>query len=396
MHRTLGLRSSTATTVQQFKNPQEGLGPLTRGFAGYRYIKPSISQVLLGVSNGHTSSSQNPLSFFCSNDKTNVRLLGWPEDPTGSAARLSQWETEGVMHRDPESIYVMEYSVNGVTVCGILVEVDLSKGAGSRIVPHEHTDSTRTMGMREHFSMARVDIEPILLVQHMTSIARTLIDTIKMTAATSIVTRPPDFMCRIWRVTDPDLASKLHIELGKCQTLVADGHHRLASHSSIGHVLAMITDINRNSLRLGAIHRIIHNTSLREVESRTAGVTFREIDPPYGDAEGVLENCNPHQLLVTDGTSWRIASLNRGCSLDISALHFAIAPISEETSRQWSYSHAIPEAICIAKRKQGVAFLLHPPSLPLVLKYAATGQLLPEKATSFWPKPLASMVVRTF
>ena len=200
MHRTLGLRSSTATTVQQFKNPQEGLGPLTRGFAGYRYIKPSISQVLLGVSNGHTSSSQNPLSFFCSNDKTNVRLLGWPEDPTGSAARLSQWETEGVMHRDPESIYVMEYSVNGVTVCGILVEVDLSKGAGSRIVPHEHTDSTRTMGMREHFSMARVDIEPILLVQHMTSIARTLIDTIKMTAATSIVTRPP-------RLHVPNLAS---------------------------------------------------------------------------------------------------------------------------------------------------------------------------------------------
>lgn len=396
MRSAVDSRSSTTTIAQQFKNPQKGVGPLTRGFAGYRYIEPRMSQVLLEVSNGNSPSSRNPLSPFSSRDKTNVRLLSWPEDPTGSATRLTQWEAEGVVHHDLESIYIMEYSVNGVTVCGVLAEVDLSRGAGSRIVPHEHTDSTKTMGMRKHFSMARIDIEPILLVQRMTPIARALIDAIKTEAATSIVARPPDFTCRMWQVVNPDLTSRLHIELGKCQTLVADGHHRLVSHSSIGHVLAMITDISRNSLRIGAIHRIISNTSLQEVKSRTMDAAFKEIDPPRDNVEGLLSNCKPHQLLVTNGTSWMIASLNRSHPLDISALHSAIAPIFEEKSRHWLYSHEISEAICIAKKKQGVAFLLRPPSLPQVLKYAATGQLLPEKATSFWPKPLASMVVRTF
>ena len=395
MYKNLNPGSST-TTIRQFKKPRENLEPFTRGFAGYRYTDPHMSQVTLRPPNRNSSFQQNPFFSFGVTDKTNVRLLGWPENSTGSAALLTQLETEGVIRQDPESTYVMEYFVNNITVCGVLAEVDLSGDARSRIIPHEHTDCARTMAMRKHFNMARIDIEPILLVQRMTSIARIMIDTIKKTAATSVVEQPPDLTCRIWRVTDPDLTSKLHIELGKRQTLVADGHHRLISHSSIGNILAMITDISRDSLQLGAIHRIVSRTSLQEVESRTVGVTFREIDPPDNNVEELLTSCNHHQVLITDGTSWRAASLNHCQSLDIPALHFAVASISEAPYHHWSYTHDSSEATRIAKDKQGVAFLLRPPSLALVLKHAATGRLLPEKATSFWPKPPASMVVRTF
>ena len=54
------------------------------------------------------------------------------------------------------------------------------------------------------------------------------------------------------------------------------------------------------------------------------------------------------------------------------------------------------EAIKAAEQVNGVVILLPSPELSSIYEYISQGKLLPEKATSFWPKPPVSMVVRTY
>ena len=378
-------------------HPAEFPGPLTRGFTGYRYINPDIDQVAVDIEDGNESALRRQISACMARSATSVRHLGWPEDPSLSIERLACWENDGVICHDPESVYIVEYSVDNITVCGVLVEVDLSGAIGSRILPHEDISATRIASMRGHFSVGHVDIEPILLVQSMTSLARTVIDRTKKTAEATTSLQTPGMRYRVWRIDDPWTTATLHAELGRHQVMVADGHHRLASHSSIGHVLAMVTDAENFPLRLGAIHRIIPEISLDEIIANASSITFRNFTSNrQEDINNFLRECTKKEFIIGDGRRWKIALLRSDEALDVSAVHTAFAPATEEVNRHWVYRNQISAAIQVAMDRRGVVILLKPPHLSSIFKHISTGRLLPEKATSFWPKPPVSMVMRYF
>jgi uncharacterized protein (DUF1015 family) len=53
------------------------------------------------------------------------------------------------------------------------------------------------------------------------------------------------------------------------------------------------------------------------------------------------------------------------------------------------------DAVAAARRRRGTALLLPPPTFEQVLDAALAGRLLPEKATSFQPKPHVGVVMRS-
>lgn len=368
-------------------------GPRTRSFPGYRYVTPRMGQVSLELPDApRQRSPHSPETRI----RTNVRRLGWPANPAGFTQRLNAWESAGILRHDPESTYITEYAVDGVTVHGVIVELDLSEGLGTAILPHEAIDHAETSAMLNHFRDGRVDIEPILLIQRMTPFARILVRILKDARKIAAQVSSATTTSRIWRVEKSWATAALHAEFRKAPALVADGHHRLASHLAIGHALAMLIDTRGNSLHLGAIHRVINDITPAEVAA-AAGISVREsTHAPLRDPKQLLAEGGPHDFLISDGHCHLVASPCDEASLATSAIEAALGPILASTSRSWSFHHDPDDALRAAVTNHGVAILLQPPPLTSVLEHASSGRLLPEKATWFQPKPPVSMVIRRF
>lgn len=375
----------------------EAVGPRTRGFRGLRYVSPTEAQLDLGIDGGDHDAYRDETARLRDQDPYNIRHLAWPSSPMVAIARRRTWEVEHVLCRDPESTYLIEYSVGSHRVRGVLVEVDVSSSATVLgIIPHEDVDLERAKAMRGHVHVGRADIEPVLLVQDMTARARSLITILMRESNRVSVTVGKSRTVEVRRVED-SVATDLHAEFSRRIALIADGHHRYAAHAHVGHVLAMITDVKHMPLRLSAIHRLVRSLSLKELVAENGPVRYRPMPAvPAGGIDMALSLCRDDEFLVTDGENWVRGRLEDGLSADVVAMHTQFGPLVEARGLSWEYRHVAEDARVWAHVNGGTAFMLHPPQVAGVLKQVSGGARLPEKATSFWPKPELAMVIRVF
>ena len=323
------------------------------------------------------------------------------------AARLTSWQRRGQLRRDDTSaVYLHEYTAGGIIVRGLVGALDLSHLAARpeerAVHPHEGVHPVQADELAGRMDEMQMNPAPILLVQHGTSATRDLVHALLETPPAHAYTDRAGQQHRLWAITQPEDLAALDAALAGTRAMIADGHHRYAAYLRLQRQhpggphdfgLAMLVDQDETPLFLWAIHRVLVGPTLSELlaAATAGGAQVHTCEEPAAVAA-----LAPDTLVATDGTGW--ATIGLTTSPDraaVQVLHEEILPELQTPPQRIGYHHQVDDAHAHARRSHGVAVLMPAPDFDVVLRIVAGGRLLPEKATSFQPKPSLGVLIRS-
>jgi len=324
----------------------------------------------------------------------------------GVSQRLETWCRRGLAARDDvPALYLHEYSDSMLTVRGLVGCLDVSHLAASpverRVFPHEGVQPRQVTELAGRMAAMALNPAPILLVHRGPASVREV--------SREVRTRSPDReyvdhagqQHRVWAISDPERLEEVRAALVDARLLVADGHHRYAAYVAL-HArepspahrrgLVMVIDQDETPLFLGAIHRLLHGTRLDDLlaSASAAGAEVRTIDE--GEAVAALA---PHTLVLTDGRRWATARLDvpAGSALIQQLEKVLLAGLPRRPARI-GFAHSVTQALAQVRPDKVTAALLPAVDLDLIVDVVGAGGLLPQKATSFQPKPSLGSFIR--
>lgn len=335
-------------------------------------------------------------------DPASARAFGRPYSDV--ADRLRRWQQQGHLLRDPEpAVYVHEYTADGLTIRGLVAGLDVSHRTtdpdAAVVLPHEgvHERQARELAAR----MADMDLNPapILLVHRGPHRVRELVRSVLEGPADREFRDRAQRHNRVWGVRDPELLTELAAGLAHARPLIADGHHRYAAYLRLqerrpgtpaDRGLAMLVDQDDTPMFLGAIHRTLPQTRLTDLRDAAEGAA-RFVPASRAAAMAAL---GPSTMVATDGRSWACLELDPACGLAVQVLHERILRRLPRRGRRVTYHHAVDDALARLDPRS-VAVLMPAVEFDQVGRVAAEHRLLPEKATSFQPKPSLGVLMRS-
>jgi len=323
------------------------------------------------------------------------------------AARLARWERQGHISRDPEpALYLHEYTAGGITIRGLVGALDVSHRAATPekrvILPHEGIYPAQADDLADRMAEMRLNPAPILLVHRASPRLRALLTEAASGPPAHEFTDRAGQRHRIWALRGRATLDLVAAELAPTRALIADGHHRYAAYLRLqqrepggptDRGLAMLVDQDDTPLFLGAIHRTLLGTTMDDLRSAalTASLDYTELPE-----ERAVAGLGPDHLVVTDSRRWAVVTLDAGPDrAAVELLHDRLIPALPHGPRRVGYHHTVEEALAQAGPDTGVAVLLPAPEVDLVLRIAGDDRLLPEKATSFQPKPSLGVLIRS-
>ncbi|GAB3867016.1 DUF1015 domain-containing protein [Nocardioides maradonensis] len=322
------------------------------------------------------------------------------------ASRLSRWQARGLLERDTvPALYLHEYSSNGITIRGLVGALDVSRRATQpedrAVLPHEGIHPGQADDLAARMAEMRLNPAPILLVHNGTDHLRELIATVIAAPADHRFTDRSHQEHRIWAITSEALQAQIGSELGATKALIADGHHRYAAYLRLQRRepggpcdagLAMLVDQRETPLFLGPIHRTLKGTTFDDVRD-AADLLGLPLDV-VSEHDAVL-GLAADALPITDGEQWGLIKLQLTAQRTaVEVLHQDLLPALPHGPSAIDYHHTVDEALQAAKQPSTVGILLPAPPVDTVIEVAAANRLLPEKATSFQPKPSLGVLIR--
>ncbi|TCC02431.1 DUF1015 family protein [Kribbella soli] len=329
-----------------------------------------------------------------------VRLI-LPRDPDlgrgrydEPAHRLAGWQRDGVVVQDERpALYVYEQRLGSAVLCGLVGSLRLDP-TRQVVLPHEEVMPHWVDDRLQLMEATDADLEPILLAYADGGAASDAVDAARSGEPWVEAETYNGAEHRIWRIDDPDVLATIEQELAKHEAVIADGHHRYAAYlerqlrepyrptAEVG--LAMLVDYIRHPLTLDPIHRVVPGLDLVTVQSHTpAGWQMQP-----GRIEG-----DPDRISVTDGSSWLTLHTDSEAPT-VALLHEVLFPAWGVIEEDLSFHHTFSDALALAGPQQ-LAVELAAPRMDQVLRSAAQGVVLPQKATSFGPKPRVGLLFRT-
>jgi len=324
----------------------------------------------------------------------------------GVPQRLANWQRRGLARRDDEpALYLHEYSDSGLTVRGLVGCLDLTRLATGpddrQVFPHEGVHPQQVSELASRMGSMRINPAPILLVHRGPVEIREVSRKVRTGTPDQEYVDHAGQEHRVWAIRDPDQQQIVSDALSGAQLLVADGHHRYAAYVALNgrepspaHAsgLAMVIDHDETPLFLGAIHRLFHGTSLDHllVSAQAAGADVRIIS----ETEAVAALA-PDTLVLTDGETWAVARVDVPPGHAVVQLvdEVLLARLGRRPSRV-GFAHAVSQAMEQVRPGRVTAALLPAVDLDVVTAVVQSGGLLPEKATSFQPKPSLGSFIR--
>ena len=322
------------------------------------------------------------------------------------AQRLARWRSDGHLLEDPQAaVYVHEYTAAGLTVRGLVGALDLAHRADTAqeraVVPHEGVHPDQVADLAHRMETWELNPAPILLAHRGPSEVRALVDAAVGGPSLHEYVDRADQRHRVWAVPEPHRIDAINRALGRSRALIADGHHRFAAYLQMqqqhpGGVndrgLVMLVDQDDTPLFLGAIHRVLPGVTLDQLRAACPwSATVRSLG-----ADAAVAALAPDTIVATDGSGWATISLDlSGDRIAVEVLHEELLRTLDIPGRRVGYHHSVDQVLTRIKGVRGVAVLLPAPEFDAVVRVAQAGRLLPEKATSFQPKPSVGVLIRS-
>ncbi len=323
--------------------------------------------------------------------------------------RLREWQTSGRIQRDSSpALYLHEYTAAGVTIRGLVGKLDLARTSRScphaeqAVFPHEGVHALQVSELAERMHEMQLNPAPILLVHRGPAAMRELVH--------ELIRSPPDWsfsdraeqLHRIWALRDPALLARITSELSDTRALIADGHHRYAAYlrlqeahpgTSWDEGLAMLVDQSDTPLWLGPIHRFLAGARLTELVAASQDAPGVRLASQFSrrglGAPGRPNSRGLRQRTMGDPDPARRRSARRD------GLGERAAAAARCGQAQYSFHHSAESALVQTRTHTGTCILMPIPAFDAVADAAGAGILLPEKATSFQPKPSLGVVMRS-
>lgn len=323
------------------------------------------------------------------------------------AGRLSQWQERGQLRRDAQkALWLHEYSEAGLTVRGLVGALDVSHRASSpadrAVLPHEGIHPAQADSLADRMTQLALNPAPILLVHRGPEAVRHLLNEVAAGEPTDAFVDRNDQRHRIWAIRDAQVLAALAEGLAGCQALIADGHHRYAAYlrmqarepgGAFDRGLAMLVDQEDTPLFLGPIHRMLTGVSFDDL---AAAAEIAGAGCDVTDQASAMESLAPDTLVATDGRTWATVKLHLAPDrAAVEALHDDVVPALGRGPARIHHHHSVEATLSQLRRSGGVAVLMPAPDVDVVLRVAAADRLLPEKATSFQPKPSPGVLIRS-
>ncbi|WP_109505778.1 DUF1015 family protein [Nocardioides speluncae] len=321
--------------------------------------------------------------------------------------RLARWEASGLLVRENEpALYLHEYTASGVTIRGLVGTVSVARSSVTcpdgeqAIFPHEGVIPEQVTNLADRMEAMSLNPAPILLVHHGPPSVRA--------AVREVASRPPDRKFedrsgqyhRMWAIREPEMLEELATGLAGSHALIADGHHRYAAYLALqasmpgtpwDHGLVMLVDQDDTPLWLGAIHRTLPKLDL--IRLATAHADGPAVD--LTDEATALSALGHDCLVLTDGTSWATVRIGEVPS-PVQHLHRRLLPSwGVAPDQEIGYHHSLDETLKALAARRGSAVLMPAPTFDEVVNAASAHELLPQKATSFQPKPSLGVLMRS-
>ncbi|KQV70033.1 hypothetical protein ASC64_09665 [Nocardioides sp. Root122] len=336
-------------------------------------------------------------------DPASARALARPYRDV--ASRLTRWIEQGRATSDTEpAVYLHEYTVGGLTVRGLVGALDMSHRAETpaerAVWPHEAIHPEQAGELADRMLQMDLNPAPILLVHHGDPALRAVLADVARTKPGWRYLDRAGQRQRIWAIRDAGQLETIADTLSRSRCLLADGHHRYAAYLRLQEEhpgtpwdagLAMIVDQDDTPLFLGAIHRTLSGTTLADLITAVRATGAEVTVSSRQHALGALDSTH---LVLTDGDEWHTAAPR---DLDHQAavawLHERALPRLAEPVQRVHHHHNVDDALAAAS-PTSPAVLLPSPDFEQVQTLIESGGLLPEKATSFQPKPSLGVLMR--
>ncbi|WP_110205720.1 DUF1015 family protein [Nocardioides daejeonensis] len=313
-------------------------------------------------------------------------------------ARVREWRTKRRLRLDRQpALYVHEYTSHGVTVRGIVGNLELG-AAAHRVHPHELVHDAQVSQLADRMEAMALNPAPILLMHRGPQAVRETLSATTAQPPHLVYTDRADQLHRIWRIEDPDEQRQLSSHLIDAHVVIADGHHRFAAAERLrerhpgtdwDQTLVMLVDQADTPLQLGAIHRSIPRLALHTVAA-TAD-RLGAVWTPRISSHQALAHLD-RALVLHDGTAWGTLRPREPVDLLVRWLHEHLVPGWDVAEATIAYHHSASEAM--DRAGLATAVLLPAPTFGQVETSARSGALLPQKASSFQPKPHLGVLMR--
>lgn len=334
---------------------------------------------------------------------------------------LSSWIREKALLETPASLYAygIEYGTDGQkrTLLGVVGLLELSDLDAGLVVPHELTFPKPIEDRYQLLLETRANFSPLFMIYEGGNSFRRSLERYMSSCPVVKATDTAGRVHSLWRLSDTDAASFTSLLSGK-NVIIADGHHRYKTalrHSKeggSGWVMSLFVDFDDPGMNITTPARLVKTGIDVENLKKTVPSSFdiqelpdepafmKHIESKKKRTFGVLMNGRP-SLILSLKPSVKPADLVKTDapvvvkSLDVTLLHSVILPaLGVNGSDGISYVKEVSAAVDSIRKGEHQAAFFAPPVLPADIKaVAAAGQVMPQKSTYFYPKPLSGLVI---
>ncbi|MFC7493939.1 MULTISPECIES: DUF1015 family protein [unclassified Nocardioides] len=325
---------------------------------------------------------------------------------TEVADRFAAWQRSGQVTHDTEpALYLHEYTTSGVTIRGLVGALALTRRAASRdeiaVFPHEGVHPAQASELADRMAEMAMNPAPILLTHRAPAVLRELLRAVRSAPADRQFTDRSGQYHRLWTIRTPATIAAIQDALEGSRALIADGHHRYAAygllrtdHPELAPAtdagLAMLVDQEDTPLFLGAIHRVLLGLRISDLD-RPGPQVQRGLGP-----QEAVAALSQDTVVATDGREWATIRLPHDDErLTVEILQDDVLPLLGRAPTAIAHAHSVDDALRAVARRRGLAVLMPAPDFADVLHVASIGRLLPEKVTSFQPKPSVGVLIRS-
>jgi uncharacterized protein (DUF1015 family) len=382
--------------------------------------------------------------YYAQDPRNVVRLIAGDVKPsdhpgdnkyTRAAAFFAEWQREGVLRRESSPclyLYRQTFQVPGEAEVksrtGLLGVVKLQP-FGEGVLAHERTH-TRPKADRLSLTQAvDANLSPVFaLYQDPEKMVAGLIEELSGGSPRFSIQTTDGEGHTVWDVRGSDLFRQLGAALEPSVLFIADGHHRYEtalnyrnkqriahpeapSEAAFNYVLMLLVDAADPNLLILPTHRVLRDLETFDPASMLASLSRRHrVVGRRNRRELMADLLQPsptHRVgIALPGGRFALLEMERGTQedpvlgLDVTVLHGEVfereLDLHEgllEAERHVGYSRD-PDRVMdqVEQGRAQAGFLLRPPAVSDVIRVAQAGEVMPQKSTYFFPKPLSGLV----
>ncbi len=389
--------------------------PPLRPFRGLRYDPAGVDLAevtappydVIDAAHRQRLADRHPANAVC------VDLPGTHDGAYADARKLlDEWMAEGVLRRDPPSLYVYRMSraaPDGSTrhTTGVFGALELSRPDEGAILPHEFTTPKAKSDRLSLMRATRANLSAVWALSPAPGLTDLLVTDTDPAASWQI----DGITHALWPVTDPDRIAAIGAAVGAHPVVIADGHHRYetsltyrdeqrdasaSASAGAGSLLAYVVELVDDELEVLPIHRLVSGLpDDYDLLGALAGhFTATDAGAVTADMADRLVRAGALGLVTPAGVWFLEPRPDRepdGRDLDSSRLDTALEALPVGELR---FQHGIDEVVAaVADGEAQAGFLLRPATVGQIVDIAHGGERMPPKTTFFSPKPCTGVVL---